>query len=94
VHLLADQLALIRRPPLRTGGHGVMADVCTTLLPAMPKLMLNYQSGDYGMLERRDCVCPLHDTGLDPHMHTIRSWGKLTSEALMVGLVDLIGLVE
>jgi hypothetical protein len=94
VHLLLDKLALIRRPPRRAGGGGILANVYTTLSPAIPKLMLNTESDDYGVLERRDCGCPLHEAGLDLHMHTIRSWEKLTSEGLTVGAADLIGLIE
>jgi hypothetical protein len=94
VHLLLDKLALIRRPPRRAGGDGILANVYTTLSPAIPKLMLNTESDDYGVLERRDCGCPLHQAGLDLHMHTIRSWEKLTSEGVTLNGADLIRVVE
>ena len=56
--------------------------------------MLNVESDDYGVLERRHCGCPLDAAGLDLHMHTIRSWEKLTSEGMTLGGADLIRLVE
>jgi hypothetical protein len=46
------------------------------------------------VLERRDCGCPLHRAGLDLHMHTIRSWEKLTSEGVTLNGADLIRVVE
>ncbi|HET6468261.1 MAG TPA: hypothetical protein VFG43_07780 [Geminicoccaceae bacterium] len=94
VHVLLDKLAMIRRAPRGGGATGILANVYTTLSPAVPKLMLNVESDDYGVVERRHCGCPLDGAGLDVHMHTIRSWEKLTSEGMTLGGADLIRLVE
>lgn len=94
VHILEDKLALIRRPPRGAGANGVLTNVYTTLTPAVPKLMLNVESDDYGTVERRSCGCPLDEAGLGLHLHTIRSWEKLTSEGMTLGGADLIRLVE
>ena len=94
VHLLVDKLALIRRPPRSPGAADVLANVYTSLSSAMPKLMLNVESDDYGVLERRDCGCMLGELGLDLHLHDIRSWEKLTSEGMTHGGIELIRLVE
>ena len=57
VHVLVDKLALIRRERLLPGGVSVMVNVYTTLLPVTPKLMLNLESDDYGVVEERACGC-------------------------------------
>jgi hypothetical protein len=94
VHLLIDKLGLIRRERLLPGGASVMANVYTTLLPVTPKLMLNLASDDYGVVEKRACGCALGELGFDLHLHTIRSYEKLTSDAMNFLGHDLIRVVE
>jgi hypothetical protein len=94
VHILLDKLALIRRVPRATSAVAILANVYTSLSSAVPKLMLNVESDDYGVLERRQCGCALDTAGLDLHMHTIRSWEKLTSEGITFVGHDLIRLIE
>jgi hypothetical protein len=92
--VLIDKLALIRRERLLPGGASVMLNVYTTLLPVTPKLMLNLESDDYGVVEERACGCALGELGFDLHFHTIRSHEKLTSEAMNFLGHDLIRVVE
>jgi hypothetical protein len=94
VHVLIDKLALIRRERLLPGGASVMVNVYTTLLPVTPKLMLNVESDDYGVVEERACGCALGELGFNLHLHTIRSHEKLTSEAMNFLGRDLILVVE
>ena len=46
------------------------------------------------MLERRACGCPFGELGFDLHLHTIRSYEKLTSEGMNFLGHDLIRLIE
>ena len=80
----------------RRGGAGdpVPVNVYTTLDYTTPKLMLNVESDDYGVLERRSCGCLLEQVGYDLHLHTIRSWEKLTSEGMNFIGADLMKIVE
>jgi hypothetical protein len=94
VHFMADKLALIRRDRQISPGQSVLVNVYTTLLPSTPKLMLNYVSDDYAVVGRRDCGCALETLGFTTHMHTIRSWEKLTSEGMTFVGHDLIRLIE
>lgn len=94
IHLVSDKIAMIRRRRTMRGGQGVQANIYTTLLPTTPKLMLNVSVGDYSVLERRSCGCPLEALGYDTHLHTIRSYEKLTSEGMNFLGHDLIRLVE
>ena len=95
VHLLTDKVALLQRPraPV-SGGPEVDALFVTTLHPATPKLMLNVEIGDYAVRSNRKCDCALGRAGFDEHLHTIRSYEKLTSEGMHFLGTDLLELLE
>jgi hypothetical protein len=95
LHLVSDKLALIQRErTVRTGGSPLPAFFLTTLTGSSPKLMLNVESDDYGVVEDRSCGCPLGELGLSRHLHSIRSYEKLTSEGMSFLGSELIALVE
>jgi hypothetical protein len=95
VHLIKDKMAIIQREKsLGTGEVKVSALHHTTLLPGCPKIMINVESGDYGVLDVRPCGCALGAIGYDQHLHTIRSYEKLTSEGMTFMGSDLLTLVE
>jgi hypothetical protein len=71
-----------------------LVNVYTSLVPSTAKLLLNFVSDDYAVIGRRVCGCPLEALGYTTHMHTIRSWEKLTSEGMTICGHDLIRLIE
>jgi hypothetical protein len=84
-HLMKDHLALIQAP--RTvGDREVDAFLLTTLLPTAPRILINVEIDDYGVVEERRCGCPLDALGLHTHVRDVRSFKKLTAEG-----VTLIG---
>lgn len=72
----------------------VDALLVTTLLPSAPKVLLNVESGDYGILENRNCGCPYDEFGYHQHIHHIRSFEKLTGEGMTFYGSDLIRIME
>lgn len=95
VHLLTDKLAVVQRArPVGIDQRPVGALSITTLLPASPKLLVNAEIDDYGVLDEHECGCPLQDLGLVRHLHTIRSFEKLTSEGMSFLGSDLLQLIE
>ena len=95
VHLMTDKLAMIRRRrPVGTGAWSVDAFLFTTVLTSCPKIMLNVELGDYGIVSRRNCGCLLDRLGFDLHLHEIRSFEKLTSGGATFLGTDLIALLE
>lgn len=95
VHLNKDTIALIQYP--RQVPHAeasVDAFLFTTLLPSAPKIMLNVESGDYGVMETRQCGCKLEQLGLTDHIYNIRSFDKLTGEGMTIMGTDLVNIVE
>jgi hypothetical protein len=86
-HLLLDHLAMIPGPRhVPAFDVAVDAFYYTTLLPTAPKLMLNVETDDYGVVESRSCGCPFEELGWTTHLSDIRSFSKLTGEG-----VTLIG---
>jgi hypothetical protein len=95
VHVATEKLAVIQRERVLEGsGVTVGALFFTTLLPSSPKLMLNVEVDDYGVLEQRACGCPAGRLGLSLHLHGIRSYEKLTTDGMNVLGTDLVALVE
>jgi hypothetical protein len=95
-HLLEGKMAVV----MRAGVAGIHAppDVepifLTTLLPTAPKIMINVESGDTAVRQERDCRCIFSELGLRTHLHTIRSYEKLTAGGMhFLGSV-LIRLIE
>ncbi len=95
VHLLTNRLGVVQRARKVPGSSTEIGALSyTTLLPSAPKLMLNVDSGDYGVLEERPCSCYLGQAGLTHHVHSIGSYEKLTSEGMTFLGSEVVTLVE
>lgn len=95
LHLLRDQLALIQYPRNVPGVEATVDSFhFTSLLPKAPKVLLNAESDDYGIVEDRSCGCPLDELGLDVHIRWIRSFRKLTGEGVTLIGTDMIHILE
>jgi hypothetical protein len=93
VHVATDKVAVVQRER-RVGATAVGTLVFTTLQPLVPRLALNLDSDDFGVLGRRDCGCAVERAGLRLHLHGIRSYLKLTSEGMNFLGEDVVTLVE
>ena len=95
VHLLTDKIAVIqRKKSVGEGDLDVGALIYTTILPSSPKLMLNVESDDYGVLEHRSCGCAVGKAGFTTHLSGIRSYEKLTSGGVTFLGTELLRLIE
>jgi len=95
VHLFRGKMAVLQRPRSLYGGEmSVDALFLSTLLTTTPKVMLNVDTGDYGVLSKRRCGCPLESLGLDLHLHTIRNYEKLTTGGMHFMGSEILRLVE
>ena len=93
VHVALDKIALLQRER-PVGAERVGALFCTTIHPSSPKLMLNVELGDHGVLGARACGCPFEALGLRQHLSRIRSYEKLTTEGMHFVGADLVRLLE
>lgn len=95
MHFLKDKLAVVQFP--RKVEHSditVDAFFFTTLLDSSPMIFLNAEIGDYGIVEKRSCGCDFEKIGFDTHIHTIRSFEKLTAEGVTFIGSNLIPLIQ
>jgi hypothetical protein len=91
VHVTLSKMAVIE------AARPANPDPCfylTTLVPNAPKIMLNTESGDHGVLESRACGCPFDKVGHQLHIRNLQSYEKLTAGGLHFLADDLIRLVE
>lgn len=95
LHLLDDGLALIQYPR-QIPGSSIMVEAFnyTTLLPTAPKLFLNIESDDYGVIEERSCGCLLESYGYSRHLRYVRSFSKLTGEGGTLIGSEMIRILE
>lgn len=95
-HLLLHKIAIVARAGVEglRAPAGIEPMFLTTLSTASPKLMINVESGDYAVREERDCGCGFGELGFRTHLHTIRSYEKLTSGGMHFIGHDLVQLVD
>jgi len=95
MHFQSDSYGLIQRTrPVGESGPEVEAFLFTSLLATSPKILLNVESGDTGLLEQRHCGCPLEALGLHDHISEIRSFEKLSGEGMTFIKTDLLRVLE
>jgi hypothetical protein len=94
VHISLDAFAVIPRARHLDDGTMVDALLLTALKPASPKVMLNTEIGDHATLETRRCGCLFDTFGYDQHLHSIRSFEKLTGEGVTFVGADLFHVIE
>jgi hypothetical protein len=94
VHISLDAYAVIQRS---LDGEHVMPEralLLTALRPACPKILLNAEIGDSAILETRPCGCLFDEVGYLQHLHTIRSFQKITGFGVTFVGADLFYLFE
>ena len=94
-HLMTDTLALFPYPHrVEAFGVTVPAFVITTLLPSSPKVLLNLETDDFGIVEERHCGCELESYGYTTHLREVRGYSKLTGEGVTLIGDDMIHILE
>jgi hypothetical protein len=100
VHFYHDLHALIQAGPAGKdtgdGGPGLppRALLISSLRRTAPIILLNVSLGDEAVLQRRACGCPLERYGWVTHLHSIRSFEKLTAGGLTLLDTDVIRVLE
>ncbi len=95
VHLFHDSAAMIQHQRKITPSDiYVDAFLFSTILPSAPKILLNMESDDYGVVETRKCGCLFGQLGFDTHIHDIRSFAKLTGSGMTIVGTDFVRILE
>lgn len=95
VHLCEDRVAVIQ-PGADGAGRSLppKALLVSSLRPGAPFILLNVSMGDQAELVRRACGCPRERPGRDLHLHTIRSFEKLTAGGMTFLDADVVRVLE
>jgi hypothetical protein len=95
VHLLRDSIASIQHQrKLEHTDIYVNTFLFTPLLPTTPKVLLNLESDDYGVMETKGCDCLFGQMGFDTHLRNIRSFAKLTGSGMTIIGTDFVRILE
>jgi hypothetical protein len=95
VHLLHDLHALVQQGE-NGGPRGLphKALFVSSLRPTAPLILLNVSLGDQAVVTRRSCGCPLEGLGWATHLHTIRSFEKLTAGGMTFSDTNVVRVLE
>jgi hypothetical protein len=94
VHFLEDSFAMLlhrRQWPLIGETDAFML---TTLSSAAPKILLNVEFDDVGVITSRRCGCALGELGLHTHLHEIRSFTKMSGEGNTLWRTNCAHVIE
>jgi hypothetical protein len=95
VHLHHDRLAMIQAEAGDASSLPARTVMLTSLRPtASPFVLLNVSMGDVAEVTARQCGCPLERLGWTTHLHTIRSFEKLTAAGMTFLDTDVIRVLE
>lgn len=94
IHVSLDAYAVVTRPRPVAEAVTVDALLLTALRPSCPKVLLNTEVGDSAVVTWRDCRCLFGRLGYRQHLHTIRSFDKLTGVGLTFLGADLYQVME
>ena len=94
IHVSLDAFAVVQRPRPLPNGSVVDSLLLTSLRSATPKVLLNTEIGDHAVLEMRRCGCRFDEYGYVQHLHTIRSFGKLTGDGVTFIGSDILHVFE
>jgi hypothetical protein len=95
LHQIGDCHATVLAPDGdSTGDLPVGAVLLSSLRPSTPQPLLNIATGDRAVVSERTCGCALEGIGWTTHLHSIRSYEKLTAGGMTFLDVDVIRVLE
>jgi hypothetical protein len=94
IHLFHDLVTVIQPGGTPEVPVPSRALLLSSLRDTAPLILLNVSLGDQATVTERRCGCPLERLGWTTHLHTIRSFEKLTAGGMTFLDLDLIHVIE
>jgi hypothetical protein len=94
MHIYLHKFALIGKNLNFSAENGEKALLFTSLGVASPKIFLNAETGDAGIIEERTCECPWGDLGYNTHVRNVWSYAKLTTEGMTLPGTSIFRILE
>jgi hypothetical protein len=92
-HLLSDMIAMIQDVEGRTEADPQPL-YFTPFVGSVPKVLLNAEIGDTGLVTRKACGCTFGELGLDTHVSRIRNYAQTSAEGMSMGIAVLRRIIE
>lgn len=95
LHICHDLHAVIQPGPAGFGGAVPPNALLLSSLQLSTKfVLLNWSPGDQAIVEERACGCPVEAMGRHTHLHSVRSFEKLTAGGMTFLDADIIRVLE
>ncbi len=94
MHLLGDLYAVIQADTASPGPLPADTLLVSSLRPTTAMVFLNVSLGDVGTLSPRSCGCPMEFLGWPVHLHSVRSYEKLTAAGMTFLDTDVVRVLE
>ena len=94
VRIFRDAYAVVSRSDGGGLHAGPLPLLFTNLRPAGPKVLINAELGDSGVLAGTECNDRAAEIGYDLRIHNIRSFRKVTAWGVTLALADLYTVLE
>jgi hypothetical protein len=91
VHISREAVALTMRPHELAGVDSICL---TSLLPFAPRLAINVEIGDTGVIEPSTCDCSMRKLGFDLQIRDVAAIGHVTAQGMMIAADDLAKVLE
>jgi hypothetical protein len=95
VHLYREAVAVIvHKRPAPLSAVQVDSLHFTALLPSAPRILINVEMEDSGVIAEGRCDCAFTRAGLATVIHDIASFGKLTGQGVTLVGTDVVSVLE
>jgi hypothetical protein len=94
MHVYTHKLAVVTHRRTLADGSEVEPLLFTSLGHYSPKILINAETGDAGVLDSFDCGCPWHGLGFTTHLRGVWSFAKLTIEGITLPGGAILGVME
>jgi hypothetical protein len=93
LHLCADTIAMIQTEDSSNEGNEKTFHF-TSFIDYAPKIMINVEIGDTGIVQKNRCGCLLDEIGFDTHLLRVQSLSRVTSEGTATCYRELLHIIE
>ena len=95
LHLYREAVAVIvHKRPAPLSAVQVDSLHFTALLPSAPRILINVEMEDSGVIAEGRCDCAFTRAGLTTVIHDIASFGKLTGQGVTLVGTDVVSVLE
>ena len=95
VHLFHDAFAAVSHKRLAPLSNREVDSLSfTTLLPSAPRIFINVEMDDSGVVEKADCDCVFSRLGMNYRLCHLSSFGKLTGSGMSLVGSDVLEILE